>query len=67
MVTQALLRASERNKVCFENNLIFATALDLNKCLEQIKSPRLLHTCAPTSELPFNIRILITQRNSKKN
>ena len=28
---------------------------DQNKCPKQVKSPILLHTCAPLSELPSNI------------
>ena len=31
------------------------TALDLIKCLRQIRQQRLLLTCAPISELPSNI------------
>ena len=33
---------------------IKATAVNLNKCLKQIKLPILLGTCAPTPELPSN-------------
>ena len=33
----------------------FVTALDLIKCLKQIKSQRLLRTCALISEIPYDI------------
>ena len=36
----------------------FVTALDLIKCLEQIKLQRLILTRAPISELPFFIRTM---------
>ena len=42
MVAQNFLRTCERKQVF----LIFATALDLNNCLKQIKLPIALHICA---------------------
>ena len=36
-------------------NIRFVTARDLIKCLEYIKLPRLLLTCAPISWLPSNM------------
>ena len=43
-------RNSEHLRTCEE--IRFVTALDLIKCLKQIKLQRLLLTCAPISELP---------------
>ena len=37
----------------------FVTALDLIKCLKQIKQQRLLPTCAPMSELQYNISTMM--------
>mgnify|MGYP001324144585 CR=1 FL=1 len=37
------------------------TALDLIKCLKKIKSQKLLLTCAPISELPSNISIIVLE------
>ena len=38
-----------------EKKMRLVTAIDLIKCLQQIKKHRLLHTYALTSELPSNI------------
>ena len=38
-----------------EIDLIFATELDINKCLKNIKSPISRHRCAPISDLPSNM------------
>ena len=38
----------------------FVTALDHDQCLEQIRSPGSLHTCAPISELPSNVRARVS-------
>ena len=46
-------------KGILKNNFKFSTDVDLSKCLKQIKLPILLYTCAPFSELPSNIRIMI--------
>ena len=40
-----------RSTGLYKTNFQFATALDLKKCLKQIKIPISLHTCAPMSEL----------------
>ena len=53
MVTHKRLREGKR--VFCENNARFAVVVDLNKCLNQIKLPILLDTCAPFPELPLNI------------
>ena len=54
----------------FEEKYIrFATALDLIKFLIQIKYQRLILTCAPISELPFNIstmRVNMSTENAAK-
>ena len=42
-----------------EKNISSVTALDLFKCFKLIKQQRLLLACAPTSELPSYIRIMI--------
>ena len=47
MVTQNTLRTYEEKRDFFEINFRFATALDLNKCLKQIKLTISLHACAP--------------------
>ena len=39
--------------------LHMVTAMDLNKCLKQIKLPVLLNSCVPISELPSNIRRMV--------
>ena len=35
--------------------VVHTTAVDVDKCLKQIKLPILRHTCASYSELPSNI------------
>ena len=40
---------------CYGEKIRFVTALDLIKCLKQIKEQRLLLTCAPISILPFRV------------
>ena len=43
----------ERKKInLFEEKIYSTTAVDLKKCLEQIKLPVSLHNRASTSELP---------------
>ena len=54
MVTQNVYRTHEGKHVFFR----FLNALDLNKCLKQIKEPRSLHTYAPNAELPTNINTM---------
>mgnify|MGYP001180615920 FL=1 len=41
--------------MCFLNNFKFATSVDLNEYLKQIKISILLHTCAPIFEIPSTI------------
>ena len=55
MLTQNMLRKCGGNQVFSEINFRFVTAVDLNKCLQQIKYSISLHACATTSELPPNI------------
>ena len=47
-------RGKEKKALC-ENNFKFATAVDLSKCLNRMKSPILTYTCASISELPSDI------------
>ena len=37
----------------------FDDSFDVTKCLQQIEIPRLLHMCAPRSELPPNISSMV--------
>ena len=55
MVTQNMLRTCEENRTFSTEKNRFATALDLNKCIKQIKLPILRRTCAPFFEVPSNI------------
>ena len=55
MVTQNVLRTCEGKRVLSEIDSKLATALALNKCLKQIKLPKLLLTCATISMLPSSI------------
>ena len=41
----------------------FATSVDLNEYLAEIKLPISLYTCAPISELPYNISSTINSLN----
>ena len=45
----------------FLKKIVFVTALDLNKCLGQIKSPRFLLMYATISELPSTISTMAQQ------
>ena len=54
MVTRNTLRTWKKVK---KNE--FVTAVDLNKCLKQIKLPVYLYTCAPILELPSNISTMV--------
>ena len=58
MVTQNMLRTNRGLKVFLERIIRVVTALELIKCLKQVKQQRLL-ICAPTSELPPNKRTMI--------
>ena len=58
MVTQNMLRKHVGKYVFSEKNVSFVTALDLNKCLTQIKYPRSPRACAPSSKLPYNLYVL---------
>ena len=40
------------------NSEHIACVFDINGCLESLKYPRSLHTCAPISESPSNISTL---------
>ena len=59
MVAQNTLRTCEGNTDQVENNFKFATASDLNKCLDQVKLPISLNTCTPMTELPTSISTVI--------
>mgnify|MGYP007015800062 CR=1 FL=1 len=50
-----LLKSMKESRYFLRKNIQFVTALDLIKCLEQIKYQRLHLTCAPISELPSSI------------
>ena len=67
MITQIMLRT---RKIAFFRikKIRFVTALDLIKSLIQVKYQRLLHTCAPISELPSNLTWseLLTRRLARK-
>ena len=53
MVPLNAFQTREEKVLLKENNIKFATAVDQNKCLEKIKFPISLHTCAPIFfELP---------------
>ena len=49
---------ARKKKGLFGEKIQFVTALDIIKCLKDIKWQRLLHMCAPISELPSNIQVL---------
>ena len=52
MVTQVVLRTHEGKKEFLDKNILLVTALDLTKCLTQVKS----RDCSlPITELPSNI------------
>ena len=56
MVTHNMIRTKEENRYFTEKKKIrFVTVLDLSKFLKQIKSQRLLFTCALISKLPSNM------------
>ena len=55
MVTQNMLRTYEGKKKYFLYKIKFVAALDLIKCLKQIRQQRMLLNCTPASELPSNI------------
>ena len=59
MVTQDMLRTYKGKNIFFAEKNRFVTALEINKCLKQIKYQRSLHTCTPLSELPSNISTMI--------
>ena len=69
MATQNMVRTPERkeeekNPTCDcqkQTILSLVTALDLFKCLKQIKQESLLLTCAPISELPSNISTMVVE------
>ena len=67
MITRNTLRTCEGNQVFSEEEKIrFVTALDLNKCLSQIRKQISLRTCAPISELPSNVSSMILSKGSRK-
>ena len=55
MVTQNMLHTHEGKYDFFSGMFRNVLALDLNRCVKQIKKARSIHTCAPISELPPNI------------
>ena len=56
MVTQT--RCARVKEVPFFD-VKFVTAVDLNKCLKQIKLPISIHTCANISKLPSDKNIML--------
>ena len=50
MVTQKQMRTRVGNQYFSQINVIYTTALDLNKCLKQIKLTISLYTCVPISD-----------------
>ena len=52
MVTQNTLRTLVGKEVFYENQFIFATVVDLSKCLKQFKVS--LHICAPILSYHFS-------------
>ena len=59
MATQIMLRTHEDKYVFSDKNIRFLTALDLIKCLKQIKHQRWVLTCEPISGLLSNISTMI--------
>ena len=55
MVTQNMVRMCEGKYVFLKIKFKFATTVDVNKCLTQIKLPISLYKCAPISKLPSHI------------
>ena len=55
MVIQNTWRTLTGKHVSCVNKFKFATSVDPVKCLEEIKLPSSLYTCAPMSKLPTNI------------
>ena len=47
MVTRNMVRRCEGKYVFSKNKFNFATTVDVNKCLTQIRLPISLYTCAP--------------------
>ena len=67
MLTQNMLRTYEgRKDFSREKKNRFATALALMKCLKQIKSQRLLLTCAPIFWIPSNISSIVYLKNTEE-
>ena len=62
MVTLTILRTYS----IFWNLFKFATYVDLNKCLKQIKLPISLRTCAPITELPSGKSTMTSALNFRK-
>ena len=44
----------------------FAPAVDMKRSLKQIKQPRSIHMCAPDSDLPSKISIMVVNEKEKK-
>ena len=55
------LRICLWRKTFSDSFLHMVTAMDLNKCLKQIKLPKSLHTCASLSELPSTIITMVSR------
>ena len=49
----------KKDRVFFENNFKFATTVDLNKCLIQIKLPNSLYISTSISVLPSDIITMV--------
>ena len=59
MVNQSTSARVFETKKFLKLDLSFLTAIYLNKCLRRIK-PK--HTCAPISELPYNVNTMLRMR-----
>ena len=57
-----MLRMYEGKLVISKKEIRFVTALDLTKFLKQLKINRDCSTCAPISELPYNISTMLKMK-----
>ena len=59
MVAQNMLRTYVVKYLFSEKKIGFDDSFDLTQCLQQIEIPDLLQMCAPSSQLPSNIRTMV--------
>ena len=55
MVAQNMIRIHKIKIGLCRKKFGFKDSFDVTKCLQQIEIPVLLHMCAPSSELSYNI------------